>query len=157
MDFVYFNAFVVLTVVVYLLCRPARRSQSQFKLRKTYGQNKPSLVETENRDTPVQRRGDSQGGMSENPSAKTGFSGLFGIFRRKKQSTDERTIEPEERVLNVIFQFNGHDFDAHEVLGQPAGCSLKQAEAAYVQLSNTTDEDSAEFYKMAYDAIRRKS
>lgn len=39
----------------------------------------------------------------------------------------------DERMksLNVIFMFNGHSFDAYEVLGLVPGSSYAQAEAAY--------------------------
>ncbi|OFZ12115.1 MAG: hypothetical protein A2Z20_07255 [Bdellovibrionales bacterium RBG_16_40_8] len=60
-----------------------------------------------------------------------------------------------ERRLNVIFQFNGHDFDAYEVLGIAAGSSLEQVEKTYTEVITSCEEDSHEFFRMAYEAIRK--
>lgn len=57
------------------------------------------------------------------------------------------------RELNVIFQFNGHDFDAHEVLGIDAGSSREAVENAYRKLLETSDPSAHEFYRLAYKAI----
>jgi hypothetical protein len=61
-----------------------------------------------------------------------------------------------ERQLNVIFQFNGHDFDAHEVLGVPAGSSKDKVEESYRQIIANSSKDAHEFYRIAYEAIKRK-
>ena len=58
------------------------------------------------------------------------------------------------RQLNVYFQFNGHDFDAHETLGVVAGCSLDSAEKAFRELLAASSEDTHEFYRKAFEAIR---
>lgn len=60
------------------------------------------------------------------------------------------------RELNVIFQYNGHDFDAHEVLGVPAGAGRQTVEKAYQELRKKSDSDSHEFIDTAYRAIVRK-
>lgn len=60
-----------------------------------------------------------------------------------------------EKNLNVIFMFNGHSFDAFEVLGLPAGSSLLAVEAAYARLKKTVDPKQAEFIHAAYNAIKR--
>ena len=61
------------------------------------------------------------------------------------------------RQLNVIFQFNGHDFDAYETLGVPAGSSIETVEAAYRELIASSSEDTHEFYKKAFESIRSKA
>ncbi len=63
----------------------------------------------------------------------------------------------KERVLNVIFQFNGHDFDAYEVLGVRAGSGLDAVEKAYRSLLSKTATDEHEFYRKAFESIRAKN
>lgn len=41
--------------------------------------------------------------------------------------------------LNVMFMYNGHSFDAYEVLGIPAGSSYQTAQKAYEELMQNTD------------------
>ena len=65
------------------------------------------------------------------------------------------TEQAPERQLNVIFQFNGHDFEAYEVLGLAAGSPMDKVEAAYKLLIESSPPDTHEFYRIAFDAIRR--
>ena len=65
------------------------------------------------------------------------------------------SMSSSERELNVIFQFNGHDFDAYEVLGIPAGSPLSEVQSAYADLQGSGDGDSEEIYRLAYEAIAR--
>ncbi len=59
-----------------------------------------------------------------------------------------------ERSINVIFQYNGHSWDAFEVLGVPAGSSKGEAERMFDRLVKIADQDQLKFYKAAIDAIR---
>ena len=60
----------------------------------------------------------------------------------------------QERTLNIIFQFNGHNFDVYEVFGLPPGTSLETIENAYKETLATADQDSRPFFDMAYRAAR---
>lgn len=62
----------------------------------------------------------------------------------------------EERQLTVMFQFNGHDFEAYEVLGLAAGSSPASVEEAYQKILVTTSPDSLEIYRIAYECIKRR-
>jgi hypothetical protein len=62
-----------------------------------------------------------------------------------------------ERQLTIIFQFNGHDFEAYEVLGLAAGSSLDTVEKCYQGLISRESSDTHEFFRMAYNAIKGKS
>jgi hypothetical protein len=80
----------------------------------------------------------------------------------KKSASSSRLAEdlvpseqPAEKNLNVIFMFNGHSFDAFEVLGLPAGSSLLAVEAAFLKLKKQVDSKQAEFIHAAYQAIKR--
>ncbi len=58
-----------------------------------------------------------------------------------------------ERALNVFFQWNGHTWDAYEVLGLPAGSSPEAVEKAYRQIVAQSDPESLPFFEAAYEAI----
>lgn len=63
-------------------------------------------------------------------------------------------IEPEfERPLNVVFNYNGHSWDAYEVLGLPAGSSPERVEEAFSEAMGNVDETSKAFMKAAHEAI----
>lgn len=64
-----------------------------------------------------------------------------------------RVSETGERPLNVVFNFNGHSWDAYEVLGLPAGSSLENVEAAFAEAMADIDEASKPFLQAARDAI----
>ena len=57
------------------------------------------------------------------------------------------------RSLNVMFIYNGHTWDAYEVLGLPAGAKKKQIEDAYKTAINSNDAQSREFLNAAYNAL----
>jgi hypothetical protein len=58
-----------------------------------------------------------------------------------------------ERPLNVMFNYNGHSWDAYEVLGLPAGSSPENVERAFAEALKTTDGKSHMFLKAAHRAI----
>jgi hypothetical protein len=64
-----------------------------------------------------------------------------------------RGSEAGMKNLNVIFMFNGHTFDAYEVLGVPAGSQLEAVEKAYREMTTKSSGD-AEFFAAAISAIR---
>ena len=57
------------------------------------------------------------------------------------------------KVLNVIFNYNGHAWDAYEVLGVPAGSQLREVTAAYQEALKKTDTASHPFLETAYKSI----
>lgn len=64
--------------------------------------------------------------------------------------------EVNAKNLNVLFMYNGHDWDAYEVLGVPAGCNIKLVTQRYQELIRGADEGKLLFYQAAYDAILKK-
>jgi hypothetical protein len=66
-------------------------------------------------------------------------------------------LEPEagERSLNVFFNWNGHTWDAYEVLGLPGGSSQMQARSAYERAAALADNETLPFLKAALDAIAK--
>lgn len=57
------------------------------------------------------------------------------------------------RSLAVIFMYNGHDWEAHDVLGVPQGASMHQVTMAYQELVKKSDARSLQLYEHAYSAI----
>lgn len=56
--------------------------------------------------------------------------------------------------LNVLFNYNGHAWDAYEVLGVPAGASLPMVTAAYQKaVQEQVAHQSLDFLETAYKAI----
>ena len=68
---------------------------------------------------------------------------------------DPDNLPPQQEVqLNVMFNWNGHSWDAYEVLGLPAGSNLNQVKKAYEEEMAKMDEESRAFIQKAYEAIR---
>lgn len=63
----------------------------------------------------------------------------------------------ESRAVNVIFNYNGHSWDAFEVLGLPAGSSMERVEQAFQEACDKTDAESRSFLEAAYKAIRESA
>lgn len=69
-------------------------------------------------------------------------------------STDASTSEGDFRSLNIIFNYNGHSFDAYQTLGVPAGSSWNEVKQAFEQTIEQNDPASKEFYLAAFNAIK---
>lgn len=96
------------------------------------------------------RRSKSQQGPSKlNFTKKTPLDSMSfeSVFKSKQENNDQY-----EKVLNILFQYNGETWDAYEVLGLPAGSSVESARKAY-EVSIVRQPDSAPFFKAALDAI----
>lgn len=80
------------------------------------------------------------------------------------QSKSETWLEPESvqtvrqaRHLSIQFMYNGHDWEAHDVLGLPQGATLPMATEAYQKLLQSSDSNTFPFYEAAYNAILDKN
>ena len=58
-----------------------------------------------------------------------------------------------EEELNVLINYNGHLWDAFEVLGVPAGSPSEIIDRAYQQAIHSMDESSRELVDLSYKAI----
>ncbi len=76
-----------------------------------------------------------------------GGSEFEAIFKEKQENNDQY-----EKVLNILFQFNGETWDAYEVLGLPAGSNIPEAKIA-LDRAIKEGRDSEAFLKAAYEAI----
>ena len=57
------------------------------------------------------------------------------------------------RILNVVFNYNGHSWDAYEVLGIPAGSPMDSVKKAYDAACVKVDTESRPFLDAALNAI----
>lgn len=80
---------------------------------------------------------------------KMDATGGAEIFHRKIPQPSEG------KSLNCIFQFNGHDWDAFQVLGVPAGSSKEACSRAFHDLKRNSGEESADFLNSAWSALER--
>lgn len=70
-----------------------------------------------------------------------------------RPSTHGGSFAPKMKSLNVIFNYNGHSWDAYEVLGVPAGAKLEAVKAAYLDAIGKSDPQSREFLETAFQTI----
>lgn len=78
-----------------------------------------------------------------------------GPFTR--DSAQAPGAEASSRSLNVFFNWNGHTWDAYEVLGLPAGSSFRVVEDTWQRLREHGDCESVPFYQAAFEAIKATS
>lgn len=58
------------------------------------------------------------------------------------------------RNLQVFFNYNGHSFEAYEVLGLPAGTSLSKIEESVRAQLQVSDKESRPFLEAALHALK---
>lgn len=73
---------------------------------------------------------------------------------RSTQQTSPAT--PKRQFLPILFLYNGHDWDAYEVLGIEPGATLPQITAKYQLLIQNADPGKTEFLETAYKIILKK-
>lgn len=124
-EFLILNGAILVMLVLYLL---RRRPRSYLKLK---------LKEGNSKDNSREISGDLAKGLEVTSSG---------------QSPTPSEV-PRSKTLNVIFNYNGHSWDAFEVLGLPAGSSREQVEVSYRQSLEMVDKESQVFVETAYRAI----
>jgi hypothetical protein len=62
----------------------------------------------------------------------------------------------EAVVLNIMFNYNGHSFDAYQALGIPAGSTWPEVKAAFDKCLDDNDPSAKEFYLTAFNAIKAR-
>lgn len=104
--------------------------------------------------------------LSEQPMARPKPDSIIGQIAEPKQSLLEPESEaPKESAnrgrqttkdLSIFFMYNGHDWEAHEVLGIPQGASVEVATKAYQIELKKSHPSSYEFLESAHCAIFKK-
>lgn len=65
--------------------------------------------------------------------------------------------EVQAKVLNVIFMWNGHSWDAYEVFGLPAGSPIEHVRERYTEMVAVSSESQKLFLNEALKAINSKN
>lgn len=94
---------------------------------------------------------DSFGSNGARPTSK-----MPSAAAQKSSGASDEKIKSAKN-LNILFIYNGHDWDAYEVLGVPAGCSIHLVTQKYQELIKSADPGQLSFYEAAYEAILKKS
>lgn len=63
-------------------------------------------------------------------------------------------LSGKEQTINILFNYNGHSWDAFEVLGLPAGAPKGMVDEAYKREVARASESGRDFIDSAYHAIR---
>lgn len=69
------------------------------------------------------------------------------------EGSKNKTEKSAQKELAVFFIYNGHDWEAHHVLGIPQGASLKFITDSYQALLSHTDPKSFDFLEAAYKSL----
>lgn len=89
---------------------------------------------------------------------------LFIPVKKQKERTlnfsknKRKSLSSEQDVsvtLNVFFNYNGHSFDAYEVLGVPAGSTSEEVHSAFQKSLQGHDAGSQELFQLAFAAIQQ--
>lgn len=85
---------------------------------------------------------------------RTGERAVSGPVRNYSAlNLSSQAMSAHAKNLNVIFNYNGHSWDAHEVLGVPAGAAMPAVTAAYQNALKKADPASYGFLETAYKSI----
>ena len=70
-------------------------------------------------------------------------------------TSQEQDVVGRTRRLTVLFMYNGHSFEAHEILGVPPGAGAKTIDEAYQRLKQSQSAEAMEFIDTAYRALKK--
>lgn len=93
---------------------------------------------------------------SQNSTVQTQGQGRYSHPRFQKFLQDEGSVAAQGKELNILFNYNGHTWDAYEVLGLPAGASLVDVTKSYQHMLKTAEPESHEFLETAFKTILSK-
>lgn len=145
--FVLINLAVVTLLVMFFSLRKRPKNPTQLQL----GKIKPDIKAAAIYKKPADGAGANTGtGGGAGSSSRAGVNGGGAAAGATASGASARA-----RSLNCIFVYNGHSWDAFEVLGIPAGAPLEMAQASFQQMLAKTSSDSHEFLRAAIDAIQR--
>ena len=75
-------------------------------------------------------------------------------FGKTRQQYED--VKAGVKSLDCFFMYNGHEFNAYEVLEVPAGAAKDLVEKAYQARKEFADPSQQEFFRCAYQAILKK-
>ena len=124
------------------------------------GGRKPTQLKMDTHDSgPVlvtQADKTAEGGSLEQKQPAAAHPASAARYRRQDPVHPDLANRPRPKILNVMFNYNGHSWDAYEVLGVPAGANIAMVTEAYHTAVRRSDKESIEFLETAYKAILQK-
>lgn len=66
---------------------------------------------------------------------------------------DLNAAKAARKSITTYFMYNGHEWEAHEVLGVPAGSPMTTITEVYQKLILTSDPSTFQFYESAHQAL----
>ncbi|MEQ1665925.1 MAG: hypothetical protein ABL927_11170 [Bdellovibrionales bacterium] len=154
-NFLYLNGFILVILVGYMLFRKPKKTPSRLKLRESLFGNKLDVADP-------QKNSDQNKWHGWGDSSQGGGAGVRRPNKAEKNSNHDESIHDSDqanapaRQLTALFQYNGHTFEAYEVLGLAAGASAVKVDDAYQEIMRTQSKDTHPFFEKAYQAIQRK-
>ncbi len=76
-------------------------------------------------------------------------------YQPRARKVQAELVDDHGRALNVFFMWNGHSWDAYEVLGIPGGSSREAAVAAFERAAALADKETLPFLQAALGAIAK--
>jgi hypothetical protein len=142
-NFLILNGFVVtLLVLSFLVMRRAPKAPVKLELR-----GDDEVASDEAREVKK---------VANKPPPKFSDPRLgWGNYQPRIKKTHVELMDDDGRALNVFFMWNGHSWDAYEVLGIPGGSSRESARAAFDRAAALADKETLPFLKAALDAISK--
>lgn len=153
-----YGLVVTLIVLSFLMTKKGPRPPVRLQLKNKPPQS-PRDVREQVRLTGTQAESPQRENprASERPVGWENYRPRESTARAYRQAPDERPNDAIEKSLNVMFNWNGHSWDAYEVLGVPAGSSRDSVTAAYHHARAKCDAESLPFLQAAYEAICKGS
>lgn len=133
-DFLILNTVIVLLLVFYFLFWKRNKPYKGFRLK------------------------DTRNSASKHSSLANPFISNKNHQKKDHDHKEKKpNIKSDPRSINIIFAYNGHEWDAYEVLGIPAGSSLETVKQAYEKMLSKIQlregKKSKVFFDTAYQAI----
>ncbi len=146
-QFLYFNLFVAIVLILFFYFGRRSKNQNIKTNLKVLSSGKKKITSNK-----LNSKFDNKNiNNKNNNNSDLAFS--------SKKVTPETLINKEEensiqmKSLNVIFMYNGHSWDAYEVLGVKPGASILEIKRKFEEAISKVDPKSQEFYKMALSSI----
>ncbi len=109
----------------------------------------PTRLNLKNPDTPV----DDAREHNAIPNDKKAQILLNSKVTLLDPEVSENIAKNNQKNLAIFFVYNGHDWEAHHVLGVAQGAGIKIVTDEYQKLLATSDPKSYDFLEAAYKAI----
>lgn len=106
----------------------------------------------------MKRGNHSEGGVLQKTTGPTATQGRYSHpkYRKYLEDAEAQNAMPRQKELNVLFNYNGHTWDAYEVFGLPAGTSLVEVTQSYQEMLRKAEPESHEFLETAFKTILSK-